>query len=109
MLASQLPRESRVKASLAGDDEGQRWSEGTHLLADQLELLQMLRIEQLAGQVDKKDRSKIPKFHPVQRPGMEAEADADESPSKADPERYEAIQKHLATLAPPPPPARTPN
>lgn len=109
MLASQLPRESRVKAALSGDDEGRRWSEQTYLTATLVELLQLTRNEQLARMLGKQARSKVPKFRPVSRPGAALDDEVDEPTSKADPDRYEAIQTYLATMAPPPPPAATSN
>jgi hypothetical protein len=104
VLASQLPPDSRVKSYLSGDDEGYRWSDQTHLAANLVDLLQLVRNEQLARMLGKKDRSKVPKFQATPRPGDEGQADdVDEPTGKADPARYEAIQRFLATMDPPPP------
>lgn len=100
-LVSQFPADSRTKSRLRGDDAGRRWSEATYLLADIHELLQILRSEQLAvAPFERKDRPKIPELQRVPRPGDDTEAEQPAQHEDAD--RFQAIQKYLATLAPPP-------
>lgn len=109
VLVSQLPPDSRTKAKLAGDREGRRWSESTHLQADQHELLQLLRIEQISAGLPKEEQHKVPKLQRVPRPGhgddADHQGDSASGPEDLSPEdladRYERIQRYLAQFDPP--------
>lgn len=82
-LFQQLPQNSRIKALLSGDDENQRWSADTHILALVADFLQwQLSIEAAKGTRGKKKPDKIT---PITRPKTtggpvgEAKADATEA------------------------------
>ncbi|MFI0406580.1 hypothetical protein [Actinomadura sp. 3N508] len=113
VLVSQLPPNSRTKARLGGDVDGRRWSDDTHLLADVQELLQELRIAQLAS-IPTTEPIELPEFHRLPRPnhgddghgdGEGGEpAEAAEGGAEAMAERFERIQRYLAQFDPPPAP-----
>jgi hypothetical protein len=119
VLVSQLPPDSRTKAALAGDRQGRRWDELTALTADIHELLQVIRIEQLAS-IPTKEKITPPTLQHVPRPDVdepedvneadvdEAEDGPDERPRETQAERYERIQRFLSQFDPPAPPAPEP-
>lgn len=97
MIIKHLPLDSHVGAYMAGDTEGRRWSENTHLLADMHEMLQLIRNEQLGvSDIPKSAKRKIPKFSPVDRP-VGATEPALQGPPNVDPK----MLAYLNQFAPP--------